>query len=442
MTTIHLGLDDTDSDDGMCTTYLITLILEELLKERIKVLDYPNLIRLNPNIPWRTRGNASLCLRLETNNPKRIFNIAKKIMIKNSESKRNKANSGLVMLCSKNIPKELIEFSKKCVNQEIKMKEMEKLVKNKDIYHFGQGTKRGLIGALAGIGNTLEEDHTYELIGYRKNGIGDRGVSLESILKIDKKKEYSMFSNIDYNNHRILITPHGKDPILFALRGNNPKNLYKAMSELRLYEDVERFVIFRSNQGTNEHITKELDLSNLKTYDSGYAIGEVITKPIVIRGGHVFIKIQNGKKKINCAIYAPTITLKNIARNLKIGDKIEVGGGISKKSKNYGRILNVEYIKIIKLENRIIKRNPLCKKCNKSMKSKGKNQGYKCIKCGSESTRIRKLRIKHGIQNKLYLPVLSAQRHLIKPIERYGNEKHSKSAKVKGIWFKIFEHKE
>ena len=76
------------------------------------------------------------------------------------------------------------------------------------------------------------------------------------------------------------------------------------------------------------------------------------------------------------------------------------------------------------------------------MKSKGKNQGYKCIKCGSESTRIRKLRIKHGIQNKLYLPVLSAQRHLIKPIERYGNEKHSKSAKVKGIWFKIFEHKE
>ena len=100
MTTIHLGLDDTDSDDGMCTTYLITLILEELLKEKIKVLDYPNLIRLNPNIPWRTRGNASLCLRLETNNPKRIFNIAKKIMIKNSESKRNKANSGLVMLLS------------------------------------------------------------------------------------------------------------------------------------------------------------------------------------------------------------------------------------------------------------------------------------------------------------------------------------------------------
>ena len=95
MKTIHLGLDDTDSDEGMCTTYLITLILERIMKEDIELLDYPNLIRLNPNIPWRTRGNAALCLRLKTDNPKKIFKIAKKIMIKNSKSR----NSGLVMLC-------------------------------------------------------------------------------------------------------------------------------------------------------------------------------------------------------------------------------------------------------------------------------------------------------------------------------------------------------
>ena len=42
------------------------------------------------------------------------------------------------------------------------------------------------------------------------------------------------------------------------------------------------------------------------------------------------------------------------------------------------------------------------------------------------------------IENKLYLPVLSAQRHLIKPVDRYGKEQRNKK-KLKGNWFKIFE---
>mgnify|MGYP000906271590 CR=1 FL=1 len=78
MIDIHLGIDDTDSNEGMCTTYLTTLILEELMKKNIIMTDYPNLIRLNPNIPWKTRGNASLCLRFKSDKPKIIFKIAKK----------------------------------------------------------------------------------------------------------------------------------------------------------------------------------------------------------------------------------------------------------------------------------------------------------------------------------------------------------------------------
>ena len=229
-----------------------TLILEKLMKENIKLIDYPNLIRLNPNIPWKTRGNASLCLRFKTDNPEKIFNIAKKTMIIHSESRKNKADSGLVMLSAKKIPNKIKKFSVKCLNREIKMKEMKKIIELNDITYFGQGTKRGLIGALAGIGNTLMKDHTYELIGYRKKNNGQRGVSLESLIKIDKNKKYSTFNNVDYNNYRMLITPHGKDPILFALRGNNPIGLYNAMSKLELYETVERFIIFRTNQGTNE----------------------------------------------------------------------------------------------------------------------------------------------------------------------------------------------
>ena len=74
------------------------------------------------------------------------------------------------------------------------------------------------------------------------------------------------------------------------------------------------------------------------------------------------------------------------------------------------------------------------------MKSKGRNNAYKCIKCGSESNTIREVKRNRGIQNGLYLPVPSAQRHLIKPIERYGNEKHKNIKKLGGNWFRVFEY--
>ena len=60
---MHIGLDDTDSTKGGCTTYLAALLIEALEKFHVEFTDYPSLIRLNPNVPWKTRGNGALCLR-------------------------------------------------------------------------------------------------------------------------------------------------------------------------------------------------------------------------------------------------------------------------------------------------------------------------------------------------------------------------------------------
>jgi len=59
----QIGIDDTDSSDGMCTTYLCYTAVRKLLKSgNTELVDYPRLIRLNPNIPWKTRGNAALAI--------------------------------------------------------------------------------------------------------------------------------------------------------------------------------------------------------------------------------------------------------------------------------------------------------------------------------------------------------------------------------------------
>ena len=61
---LHIGLDDTDSPAGGCTTYIAALLVEKLIGLGCTFIDYPNLIRLNPNVPWKTRGNGALCLRI------------------------------------------------------------------------------------------------------------------------------------------------------------------------------------------------------------------------------------------------------------------------------------------------------------------------------------------------------------------------------------------
>ncbi|MDL5503555.1 MAG: tRNA(Ile2) 2-agmatinylcytidine synthetase, partial [Candidatus Methanoperedens sp.] len=56
-----IGLDDTDSRDGMCTTYLMAVLIGKL-NAFGHLNDYPLLIRLNPNIKYKTRGNAALAI--------------------------------------------------------------------------------------------------------------------------------------------------------------------------------------------------------------------------------------------------------------------------------------------------------------------------------------------------------------------------------------------
>ena len=62
--------------------------------------------------------------------------------------------------------------------------------------------------------------------------------------------------------------------------------------------------------------------------------------------------------------------------------------------------------------------NPVCPKCNKHMKSKGTNQGYKCIKCGTKSNKPIVQEMKRNIKTGLYEVPVCARRHLSKPIER------------------------
>jgi tRNA(Ile2)-agmatinylcytidine synthase len=227
------------------------------------------------------------------------------------------------------------------------------------------------------------------------------------------------FNSFDESKNRILIAPHGPDPVFFGVRGEDPNAVIKGASLVQSKEKFYGYMVFRSNQGTGDHLQNELDARDLRPFSSGYLIGNIIQKPQTALGGHVFFFISVNDSMIKCAVYKPT-RLGVIAEKLMEGDLVKIGGGMRKSSKKHDQVLNVEFLEVLDLKKYIILVNPSCVKCNKRMKSRGKNQGYQCIKCGDIAKAKVEQEISRPIYRQFYLPVVSAHRHLTRPMQRIG----------------------
>ncbi len=151
----------------------------------------------------------------------------------------------------------------------LSQKETKQLLQEFNMRWLGLRSQQGIVGALAGIGNTLEGDHTYELIAYRKNVSIRRKIEKEKIIEMQRKTAPGTFSSYDEKTGRVMIMPHGPDPVLCGIRGESPLRVKIAFKMLLPIENLLGWMIFRSNQGTGEHLREEIHLDNLKAYYSG-----------------------------------------------------------------------------------------------------------------------------------------------------------------------------
>jgi len=438
-TVLNIGFDDTDSPKGMCTTFLAYKIVGLLQKQKTEFLDFPRLIRFNPNIPWKTRGNGAVSIRIKTENPSKVKNQIKNLVSKYSDIK-NGANPGLVFFESDVIPAEFTNFSNLALWQLINRNNAKKFAKKNELEFFYQGNGQGLVGAIGAIGYDFQ-DHTLELLSYRKRTKFGKGrkISATSVKTMQEKTFPNTFNSFDTKNGRILITPNGPDPVFYGVRGENVNSLVYATKILKSDEKLDGYMIFKSNQGTGDHLKNELNFENMKPYASGKITGIVSNTPKIVKGGHVFFKILSKNHEFWCAVYKPT-GISSIALNLIKGDKICVGGGVRKASKKFPRIINLEFIDIIHLEKNLSKSNPICKKCNKKMKSKGQNQGFQCIRCGKRASKKITVEISRKVKKQLYIPNMSAHRHLTRPLQRIGiSNKISKFDKSLS-WFCVYRN--
>ncbi|HEX7627619.1 MAG TPA: tRNA(Ile)(2)-agmatinylcytidine synthase [Candidatus Methanoperedens sp.] len=410
-----IGLDDTDSRDGMCTTYLMAVLIGKLIAYgRLK--DYPLLIRLNPNIKYKTRGNAALAIDIEFNDRndsekvrKLVIDTVERMAVFSEEN----TNPGIVFIenSTQGMKNDLSEFSMRAVRDVLEIREAKEILNRHDIAHKGFKNERGLIGALAAAGFALcgLPDHTYELIAYREPGNWGslREIDSGSVFAANAATHPDTWDTVDIENERIVFAPHSPDPILFGIRGKSEEAVRSAFSMIKS-EPVEQQVVYKTNQNTDMHLIKG-KIQDVQE-DRSYILEGIVSKPPqTITGGHTIFELSENGTSIECAAFEPTKGFRRIIRELRAGDGVTVFGSVKEGT------VNLEKIKIDRLNMQDL-RNPVC--CDKRMKSMGKKQGYRCDKCGA----IRKEQVIETLQRNIsegfYEVPPCARRHLSKPLIR------------------------
>jgi tRNA(Ile2)-agmatinylcytidine synthase len=425
-----VAVDDTDSGTWMCTTFLATELVRAL--GDLDLIGLPRLVRLNPAVPWKTRGNGAVCIRVgrgrgapraigrldgrevtcyprSDGEPDRDQVLERCRSVVERWSQLDDSDPGLVVASQPPPP----ELYWRAVRTIILKEEAMAALGEAGAITFEMGSGRGLIGAAAAAA-WRPIDRTYEVLTYRERERWGtpRTVIEEDIAMLDRRFP-STFNNYEPIARRPAIVPHTACPVLYGIRGDSLPELVRARETIRS-EPVDRWMLFITNQGTDDHVIREW--TELHP-DSSYEVeGEVHTPPRTVPGGHTIFSLVTRGGEIDCAAYEPSKGFRDIVRGLRPGDRLRAVGELRREP----RTLNLEKFEVLSLAPSFVKvSNPSCS-CGRKMKSVGRGQGYRCRECKTKTTTAVLRREPRTLSSGWYEPPVCARRHLAKPLKRMG----------------------
>jgi len=432
---IYIGIDDTDSKEGMCTTYLGTLLISRLQEEGFDLIGHPRLVRLNPNIPWKTRGNGAICLRVGWGSGKRFWvggdryayaasngngnvdgavEIVQELVERWSRFEDASTNPGFVVFELESRPPK--EFYWEALRSIVSLDGIKSWLNEQGAWYRGYKNGRGLIGAAAAAA-WEPGDRTYELIAYRspEKWGSKRSIDEASVIRMDSVCR-GTFDNYDYEEKMARIAPNSPCPVLYGIRGEGAEDVAPAHRMVR-GERADRWLVWETNQATDDHLF-HVD-GDVHPYESVMVDGIVSRAPRTIPGGHVIFTLSaDFGEMIDCAAYEPTKGFRDVVRALVEGDLVTVAGAI----RPFPLTINIEKIHVRQVTGRWVKvANPRCPQCGKRMGSMGQGKGYRCKRCGGRAGEERAERILvSGPPLGWYEVPVRARRHLSKPLKRMG----------------------
>ena len=400
-----IGIDDTDSPQGMCTTYLGATLARRLIREHMQVRE-ARLIRLNPNVTWKTRGNAAVMLDVE-GDPDRAFILACGLVEELADLSCDNTNPGVVVAEHRIDP----AFYRKAVTDFCTIEEAITILDTAGARYRGWKNRRGLIGATAAVAGELP-DRTSEILVYRQpDRFGTpRTVDRQSLFDAEAATFPHTWDTVDVANNVVVCVPHTPDPVLFGIRGESPRWVMAARQRVRSEPPgIEQ--VWVTNQGTDAHLLPGTTghFSELLSY---VVPGTVTSVPQTGTGGHVSFVMKDGDFAVRCMAYEPTKNFRTIVRKLLPGDRVIAAGSFKKGS------INLEKLKVVSLADAKMVRPPLCTACSKRMTSDGRGKGWKCKKCGARAETPEITENPRPLATGWYEVPPTARRHLAKPLCR------------------------
>jgi len=428
---MFVAVDDTDSMKGNCTTFLATEIINEF--KDLDLIGNPRLVRLNPATPWKTRGNGSLVMRLGKGTGKKRFigmiggreiycfdhctsyepdpeKMKERIIPLIEAHHEDDSDPGL--LISKVKPSQSLYWRgvRTILDRSIIDKEIERI--GGTTFEIGCG--RGLIGCTCGMA-WRPKDTTFELLSYRPSSRWGTERVFDPISIRDVEHGYpTTFNSWEDRMQKVAMVPSTPCPVMYGLRGDVESDLIEASGKIWT-EPIERWMVFLTNQGTDDHLITEPKV--LIPNQSYILKGTVVSQPWHISGGHVFIDLETKFGTVTCGAYEPSKEFRFTLDWLVPGDEVEVLGEL----RDEPRTLNIEKIHVLSVADEYRKiSNPVCPDCGRTMKSAGNGQPYRCKQCHTSSDEPVLEPVRRQIVPGWYEPPTAARRHLSKPLKRMG----------------------
>ncbi len=380
-------------------------LYRRLIREHMQVRE-SRLVRLNPNVTFKTRGNAAIALDV-AGDIDIAFRIACATVEELADFSCENTNPGVVVVDQRPDP----AFYTKAVTDFCQIDEAIEILEAAGARYRGYKNRRGLIGATAAVASELD-DRTSEILVYRlpERWGSPRDVDRESLFAAEEATCPHTWDTVDGINDVVVCVPHTPDPVLFGIRGESP-SWVMAARQMVLSEHPAMEQIWVTNQGTDSHLIG----GTIGTLQEGLSYrvrGTVADNPVTGTGGHVSFMIRDGEKSLRCMAYEPTKNFRDVIRLIMPGDDVTAVGSFKKGS------INLEKIKIGTVARPVISRPPVCIVCNKRMTSNGTGKGFKCKRCGAHAKEPEVREISRTLKPGWYEVPPTARRHLAKPLCR------------------------
>lgn len=435
---MFVAADDTDSMRGNCTTFLATEIVRALAVDGdLDLIGPPRLVRLNPAIPWKTRGNGALVMRFGRGRGPTTFlgMIAGKevrcyarqtawepdpavLMAKIRplvERYHDPVDSdpGIVITAARPAERFYWQGVRRIVPRETVEAELARL--GATVLQLGCG--RGIIGCTCAVA-WRPRDSTYELLAYRPpERWGTERIYDPATVALAEHQLPTTFNSWEDRDRRVAMVPGTPCPVMYGFRGDVIADLLIGHGIIRT-EPQERWLVFLTNQGTDDHIIPDCARAEFIPNSSYRVRGTVVSRER-IQGGHTFVTLATRYGLLKVGAYGPSREFRHTLDWLAPGDEVEALGEL----RDVPRTLNLEKLHVLRTAEEFAKvSNPVCPQCGRTMSSAGRGQGFRCRRCGTRAEEPIRRRNVRWIVPGWYEPPAAARRHLSKPLKRMGLE--------------------